>query len=245
MKRFFVDECDISNGKIKIVGDEFFHLNKVLRTQVGEKIICTAGDEFDYICELTKIEKNQAEAIILEKSENLSNPKIVLEVFQGLPKGEKTEFIVQKITELGASGLTFFESDFTVAKTFGISKMERLKKIAKEACKQCGRSQPLKLNNVIKFKEIEKFLTECDIILFLNENANPEQTFENLIKNIKKSKKIALIIGAEGGFSNNEIAFINSLNLKILFNISLGQRILRTETACVGAVSFISFLTNN
>ena len=76
-------------------------------------------------------------------------------------------------------------------------------------------------------------------------NASTEQTFKNLIGNIKKSKKIALIIGAEGGFSNNEIAFINSLNLKNLFNISLGQRILRTETACIGAVSFISFLTNN
>lgn len=245
MKRFFVEESNVINNKIKIVGDEFFHLTKVLRTQIKEKIICTIGDEFDYICELTKIEKNQAEAIILEKIKNLSNPKIVLEVFQGLPKGEKTEFIVQKITELGASGLTFFESDFTIAKTFGTSKMERLKKIAKEACKQCGRSQPLKLNNAIKFKEIKKFLTQYDLILFLNENANPEQTFENLIGNIKKSKKIALIIGTEGGFSNNEISFINSLNLKNLFNISLGQRILRTETACIGAVSFISFLTNN
>lgn len=245
MKRFFIDNQDILNSVIKITGDEFVHMTKVLRTQPDEKIICITGDDFDYICELTKIERHQAEAKIIEKKQNLCNPKIVVDVFQGLPKGEKTDFIVQKTTELGAGSLILFESDFTVAKISNKSKLERLQKIAKEACKQCGRSRSLEIKNQIKFTEIEKFLTGYDIILFFNENARGEETFDRLVDNIKKSKKIALIIGAEGGFSNNEIAFINSLNLKNIFNISLGQRILRTETACISAVAFISFLTGN
>ena len=245
MKSFFVDGNNISGDTLKITGDEFFHLSKVLRAQSGEKIICLTGDEFDYVCELSKIEKNQAEAKLIEKKLNKCNPKIVIDVFQGLPKGEKAELIVQKITELGASTLIFFENDFTVAKIKSITKVDRLTKIAKEACKQCGRSQPLNIKNPIKFSEIKNLLNDYDIILFFNENADEECALKKLAEKLKTSKRIAVIIGAEGGFSDKESIIFNELSLKNLFNVSLGERILRTETASIGAVAYISFLTGN
>lgn len=245
MKRFFAYKNNISNEYIIITNDEFSHLNKVLRLTVSEKIICITGDEFDYFCQLEKIEKNQAIAKIIERKLNESNPKIIIDVFQGLPKGEKSELIVQKLSELGANNLIFFESEFTVAKLKHNSKIERLSKIAHQACKQCGRSKPLNLKDPIKFDAIKNLMDNYDIVLFFNENAGEECEPKNLTDTIKKSKRIALIIGAEGGFSEKEIKFLNEMKLKNFFNVSLGKRILRTETASISAVAHISFLTGN
>jgi 16S rRNA (uracil1498-N3)-methyltransferase len=240
MRRFFIDKENINNQTVKITGEEFNHLNKVLRLKEKDEIVCLTGDGFDYHCQIVNINKKKAEAKILNKTKNLCDPKIVIDVFQGIPKGEKVNLIVQKLTELGANSITFFESDFTIAKA-NSDKLIKLNKIAKEACKQCGRSMLLEIKPFIQLKNIEKFLNEYDIVLYLFEKAS-ENSISNLVGTIKNSKKVAVIIGAEGGFSQKENTLLNQLNLTQIF---LGERILRTETACIAIVGFISFLTNN
>lgn len=241
MRRFFIDKENIFNQTVKITGEEFNHLSKVLRLKEGDEVICIIGDEFDYHCEIVNINKKEAEAKILNKTKNLCDPKIIIDVFQGVPKGEKINFIVQKLTELGANSITFFESDFTVAKG-NSDKLIKLNRIVKEACKQCGRSKPLEIKPFIQLKNIENLLHEYNMILYLYENADEKNNISNLVESIKNCKKIAVIIGSEGGFSLKENTLLGKLNLT---QISLGERILRTETACIAIVGFMSFLTNN
>lgn len=241
MKKFFVDKENMSNATIQIVGDEFFHLSKVLRTQIGEKIVCLCGDDYIYNCTVVDITKTFASAKIDSKEICLSNPKSNITVFQGLPKGEKLEMIIQKISELGASKIIPFESEFTIAKNNAV-KMERLNKIAKEASKQCGRSKPLEIGEIINLLNIKKYLINYDLILFLYENNSILNKINNINEKIINSKNIAIIIGSEGGFSERENDFISTLAVE---KISLGKRILRTETATIALVGYLSFLTNN
>lgn len=241
MKKFFVEKENINGETIQIVGDEFFHLLKVLRTNVGEKIVCMCGDDYMYNCTILQINKNDAVAKIESKEVCLANPKINIAVFQGLPKGEKLELIIQKISELGASKIIPFESEFTIAKNNTL-KMERLNKIAKEASKQCGRSKKLEIGETINLINIKKYLINYDLIIFLYENNNILNNINKIYNKIINSKNIAIIIGSEGGFSERENEYLSKLGLE---KISLGKRILRTETATIALVGYLSFLTNN
>lgn len=241
MKKFFIAKENIGEEKAIISGDEFFHLTKVLRSQEGEKIQILTGDEFVYLAEIESIGKNEAVCNILKKSFCLANPKHKITVFQGLPKGDKLELIIQKISELGASTLIPFESQFTIAKNNNL-KLPRLEKISHEACKQCGRSIPLEIKPTIKFKEILVLLKEFDLVLFVYENAPTFNGISALTTKLQSAKNIAVVIGSEGGFSNEESEAILKENVE---KVSLGNRILRTETASISVVGYLSFLTNN
>lgn len=241
MKKFYVTVDKINNGKVTIDGDEFLHLSKVLRTKLKEKVAILCGDEFVYFAEVIEIQKHFAVLEIISREVCEANPKCKITLFQGLAKGEKLDVITQKLNELGAYQIIPFESSFTIAKNNSLKK-ERLEKISIEACKQCGRSVPLKIGETIKLKDIHNYLSKFDLVIFLNEKADTEQTINKIQKEILKSENIALIVGSEGGFSQEEIDFITKLNVK---NISLGKRILRTETASISLVGFISLLKNN
>lgn len=233
MKRFYVENILASN---KILGDEFNHLKKVLRCEVGEKIICLSGDGNEYVSEITRISNDSAEVKILEVKRCNSDPKIDVTVFMGLPKGDKFEFLIQKLSELGASTIIPFESSFTIAKPKD-KKLDRYKKIALEACKQCGRSKPLEVKDCITFKNLLQSLNIYERCYFAYENAETGN-----FDDAKNFKKICVIIGAEGGFSEEEA---NSLKLAGAKEVSLGKRILRCETAPLYAMSVINYITNN
>lgn len=241
MKKFFIEKENIDNQKILIKDNEFLHLRKILRLNLGEKIVCFSGDEFEYVCEIVEINKTHAVVEILEKKKNLRNPKICIDFFLGLPKGDKLSIITQKLTELGVSSLFLFEGDFTIAKV-NPSKINRLNLVSKESCKQCGRSLPLRIVSIGKFKDIEKFLKKYDLVLFAYEKACIQDSISKLLNEIKKSEKIAVIIGSEGGFSEIESNKLRALNVKEIF---LGSRILRVETACIALSGFLSFITEN
>ncbi len=233
MKRFYVD--NIISSKT-IVGEEFNHLKKVLRCEVGEKIICICGDGNEYICEITRITAELAEIKILEVKKCNHDSSIELTVFMGLPKGEKFEFLIQKLSELGVSNLIPFESSYTIAKPKD-KKLERYKKIALEACKQCGRSKPMQVEECISFKNLLNKIKEFDICYFAYENAD-----NGNFNDVKDKTNVAIIVGAEGGFSEEEANKLIQNGAKI---VTLGKRILRCETAPLYAVSVINYLTNN
>ena len=241
MKKFFIEKEKIDNSRILLDGAEFLHASKVLRTEIGENIVCLCGDEFEYHCTITEITKKFLIAKVNQKVLCLKNPKFNITLFQGAVKGEKLELITQKCTELGISALIPFESQFTIAKK-NITKIERLQKISQEACKQCGRSKPMEIFEFVKFKDLENSLKTFDLVLFLYENAPLESTLEKNITQIQKAKSVAIIVGAEGGFSDEENLKLLNLNAT---PICLGQRILRAETAAITICGFISFLKNN
>ena len=238
MKKVYLENADFEDV-ITIDGDEFLHLSKVLRTQAGEKVVCLCGDEFEYIAEVVEVSKKHITARVLQKTFCAKNPTCNITLFQGLAKGEKMELITQKCTELGVSNLCPFESNFTIAKGNGL-RVDRLTKITQEACKQCGRSKPITIHPVQKLKNID--FAPFDLVIFLYEKANGDNTLEKLTPQIQSAQNIAIIVGAEGGFAEDEAQKILQSGAK---EISLGARILRAETAAIALSGFVSFIKNN
>ena len=232
MKKFYAVQ---RGDSFVFEGEELAHFN-VLRCKLGEQILCLGNGDYDYICSVTQIDKKHAFAKIDSNVLNDKNPKINITCFMGLVKGEKADLITQKLTELGASGLYFFESEFVVAKGNN-NKIERLNKISKEACKQCGRNIPLKVYDCIKFDEMLSLIKNYDIVLFAN-----EKDVKIEVPKLKSAKNIAMIVGSEGGFSDTEVKKINEMGA---ISFGLGNRILRAETACIDAVGIVSYLTGN
>lgn len=228
MKKFYAKRV---GDEFIFEGDELAHFN-VLRCNIGEEVLCLGDDGYDYTCQVFEITKKCAKARIVSRALNSKNPRVKISVFQGLVKGEKLDLIVQKLTELGMSELYTFESDFTIAKA-NSNKTERLIKISKEACKQCGRSIPIKINESISFKQMLNELKQYDLVLFANE----KDTVRDV--SLLKADSIALVIGSEGGFSDAEISAIKELGVK---NFGMGSRILRAETAAIAMASIVGYL---
>ena len=175
------------------------------------------------------INKKNAEIHInsVQKSEN--EPKIQLTIYQALAKGDKLSLVMQKITEIGASNLVLFESDFCDVKS-NTGKQDRLDSISVSASKQCGRATIVKTTGIFDIKQCANQIKNYDAF-FVAYEAEDGQTLSNyLIKNKDNLKNIAIMIGAEGGFSEKEITTLKENGAKI---VSLGNRILRTETASI------------
>lgn len=233
MRRFF---GTLRNDKIIIENEELVHLKSVLRMKENEEVIVYLNDEYEYLCNLKKIEKNYAECEVKDKwvCPALPNKNIVL--FQALAKREKFEFILQKAVELGITKVVPFMSEFCVVKS-NENKRQRLETIILNACKQCERSKQMELEDVQSFDKFLSELSEFDVVLFANEREEKRFDFSKL-----NGKNIAIIVGAEGGFSEKEKQDIISKNA---ISLSLGKRILRCETASVAMMSMISILSEN
>ena len=222
-KRFFINKEDLFGNKVTIKGEEFMHLYKVMRMRVGDTIECFYDGSEIFSCEISKIEKTFAEAVVIDSFECIANPKKQVVLFQALPKLDKLELVTQKVCELGISKIIPFESRFTVAKP-NQNKMERLEKISISACKQCGRTALLGLEDTISFKQMLLRLKEFDQIVLANETENT-----NALNEIS-GNNIAIIVGSEGGFAKEEIDELVKVGA---ISVTLGKRILRTETASI------------
>ena len=228
-KRFYINQELYDNQNVVLESDEFHHLANVMRARVGEKVCLFNGNGVFYFGEITQINKKNAEILInrSEKSEN--EPLINLTIYQALAKGDKLSLVMQKITEIGATELAIFDSDFCDVKA-NTTRVDRLETIAISAAKQCGRATITKQTGVFKLKEVAEKIKNYDAFLVAYE-AEDGLTLSNfLISNKPNLKNIAIMIGAEGGFSEKEIEMLKTSGAKI---VSLGNRILRTETASI------------
>lgn len=235
MKKFIVDKTQIEGDIITISGGEFDHLKKVLRLSCGDEIIVLCGDGREYLCKIDSIGTKSAEAKISNISKCHADPRIKITVYQGIPKGDKFEFLIQKLSEVGVTRLVPFNSEFVVAKCK--DKQERFDKIAAETCKQCGRSKPMEVGKPISFRELLKEIRTHEACYFAYEKAE-----SGSFNDVSNFYDIAIIVGSEGGFSEKESEEIISAGAK---EISLGKRILRTETASLVLAGILSYLTNN
>lgn len=228
-KRFYIDKELYDNQNVILEGDEFHHLANVMRARVGEKVCLFNGNGVFYFGEITQINKKNAEILINHSEKSQNEPLVNLTIYQALAKGDKLSLVMQKITEIGATELAIFDSDFCDVKA-NTTRVDRLETIAISASKQCGRATITKQTGVFKLKEVAEKIKDYDAFLVAYE-AEDGLTLSNfLISNKPNLKNIAIMIGAEGGFSEKEIEMLKTSGAKI---VSLGNRILRTETASI------------
>lgn len=228
-KRFYFNGELNENTTVILDGDEFHHLANVMRARVGEKVCLFNGNGTFYFGEITQINKKNAEISIVYSQQSENEPRVNLTIYQALAKGDKLSLVMQKITEIGASEMAIFDSDFCDVKA-NTTRVARLETIAISAAKQCGRATITKQTGVFKLKDVAEKISDYDAFLVAYE-AEDGLTLSNfLISNKSKINNIAIMIGAEGGFSEKEIDLLKTKGAKI---VSLGNRILRTETASI------------
>lgn len=247
MRRFFTepDNIDLNNSTLTII-DDAVHISKVLRMECGDKIIVFDGTGYEYIAELIKIEKEKSTANILERSLSELEPEIKVTLFQGIPKSDKLEIIVQKAVELGVHDIVPVKTTRSVAKIAddkkGQQKIERLNKISKEAAKQCGRGLVPKVSMPVTFNVMAENLKNFDLSIMFYEELGHDgrKNLKDILRANKDAVSIAVLIGPEGGFSPSEAENIQNMDGKT-FCAGLGKRILRTETAGSTALSVIMY----
>lgn len=242
MPKFFVKNNQIKNNIINIIGTDVNHIANVLRLKAENEIqICNEDSGINYKAKIIDINKEDIKCKIIEEIESKTEANTHIHIFQGIPKFEKMELIIQKCTELGVKEITPVEMERCVVKLDGKTenkKLERWRKIAEVAAKQSGRDKIPNINNVIKIKNICNILKNYDIVLVPYEKEKITTLKEVLVKLPQKDLKIAVIIGPEGGFDEQEIKMLEQSNCKI---VTLGNRILRTETVSIAMTSIILY----
>lgn len=238
MYRFF---CDTDEETVRVTGEDAHHISNVLRMEKGEQIIACCGDGLDYIAEITNIAKDcvTANVIKTEPSKGESNIKITL--FQGLPKGEKFDTVIQKSVELGVFEIVPIMLKRCVVKIDSkkkSAKTERWNKITLSAAKQCGRGIVPQVKEPLDIKEAALLMKNFDLVIVAYEEEK-ETTLKDVLTSCGDVKNIAVVIGPEGGIEKEELNYlVETANGK---SVTLGERILRTETAPISLISMIMY----
>ncbi len=236
MFNFFVTN-DARNGDTFVIENgDFNHIKNVLRMKTGDTFSVNCNGE-NYLCELSSFENDYLVARIKKEGFLDTEPNIKIYLFQGLPKADKMELIIQKAVELGAHAVIPTEMEHCVVKLDEKkkpSKVARWQSISESAAKQSKRNIIPHIHDVLSYKSALEFAKTLDLILVPYENEQGMKSTKSAMKEIKSGMSVGIFIGAEGGFSKEEIAAVQDIGGK---TISLGKRILRTETAAITAVS--------
>ena len=251
MPKFFVKEEQIQENQIIILGQDVNHIKKVLRAKIGDELqICNSQNGENFLCEIDNLEEEKIICQIKEKIQEQVESNIEVTIFQGLPKADKMELIIQKSVELGVYDITPVEMKRCVVKLNEkdkSKKIERWQKISEVAAKQCGRDIIPQINNIINIKNICNLIQEYDMVLVAYENEE-KNTLKEQLENIKKQNnskskvKIGIIIGPEGGLEEKDVETLKENGAKV---ITLGRRILRTETVALNVLSIIMYELEN
>ena len=241
MYHFFVTPEQVKGEHIYIEGSDVNHIKNVLRMKVGEELEISDGDNKKYLCEIASITSEEVCVMIQEErsvdTELLS--KICL--FQGLPKSDKMELIVQKAVELGAYEIIPVATKRAVVKLDekkASKKVERWNSIAESGAKQSGRNLIPKVTDVMSWKEAIEYAKALDIVLIPYELAEGMQETRDIIAQIQPGQSIGIFIGPEGGFETEEVESAMEYGAR---PITLGKRILRTETAGLTTLSILMY----
>ena len=240
MHRFFVHSGDIEGNNVVIKGDDVNHISRVLRLREKDKIKVCNSDNIEYECEILSISKEEVLCKIISKSESSSEPNIKVTLFQGLPKAQKMDIIVQKCVEIGIYAIQPVITERIVVKLNGKdmqSKILRWNKIACEASKQSGRGIIPTVLEPIDFQKAVEVSKSNDLTIIPYENEKDMGIKKCLLKN-NYAKSVGIFIGPEGGFDEKEIACAIQNSF---VPVTLGPRILRTETAGFISSAFVLY----
>jgi len=234
MRRFYVEVNKINNNQVIIDGQEFLHLRNVLRMAVGDEAIVVCGDEWDYYVKIVSVGKHEAVAEIVNRELNSCNPKANVAVYQALCKKDTLASLTTHLNELGVSKFVLFESKHTVAKDKN-TKAEKLQSIANQSVKQCRRSIPMQVSGTLDFKQLLQNISKHKLVVLAYENQkdvrlNDVLSFDNALQDV------AIIVGPEGGFAQNEVQALVEAGAKC---VSLGSRILKVETATIALSALV------
>lgn len=241
MHHFFVAPEQVGAEKIQVTGTDVNHMKNVLRMKPGEKLEVSDGGRYHYICRIEAFEEEQAVLAICEKQEADRELSSRLYLFQGLPKADKMELIIQKAVELGAFAVIPVATKRAVVRLDekkAEKKRQRWQAIAESGAKQSGRSRIPEVYPVMDFKEALSFSEKLDISLIPYELAEGMGDTRKVISSIKPGSSVGIFIGPEGGF---EVSEIESAVQKGVYPVTLGKRILRTETAGLAILSVLMF----
>ncbi|PKR79038.1 16S rRNA (uracil(1498)-N(3))-methyltransferase [Halalkalibacillus sediminis] len=244
MQRYFISDNNWTKEQVHIDGEDRHHIVNVMRMTSGDKIICCNVDGSSYLVEITEITDDKVTGALVEALDEKQEMPVKVTIVQGLPKGDKLELIVQKGTELGMFAFIPVQMDRSIVKWDSkkeSKKLSRLRKISKEAAEQSHRSKLPLIHEKHTLKEVlsENTYDHLFVASELEAKAPSEDgSFAEALKQISPGDNLLVVIGPEGGLSNDEISFLTSNQFK---SIRLGPRILRTETAPLYVLSAISF----
>lgn len=247
MYRFYINSIEDSAGigdVINITGNDVNHIKNVLRMKITDELIaCCNG--IDYYCGIKKIEGYMIWLTILNIEKSGSEPPVKLFIYQGLPKKDKLELIIQKSVELGAYEIIPVMMKRTIVKLEDKKKEEvkqkRWQLISENAAKQSGRGIIPKINSIMSFDEAIEHAGMHDMVLIPYELADNMEKTRDVVRTAVKMKSIGIFIGPEGGYDNEEI---DKALKKGFYPVTLGKRILRTETAALVMLAYINFELN-
>lgn len=236
MPRFFFDVTDLIENTIVIRGDDHKHLIGALRARTGDYVTMCDGQGMDYETKIIQIDDKQTVLSVDSSFASVSEPEIKITLFQGLSKGERMEYAFQKATELGVHTCIPLLSSRCIAKP-NDNKLRRLSTIVREAAMQSSRGRIPEVMNPVSFRDMLSMFSVFDLVLIPYENEE-KLNLKKALKMHPGIRSIAVIIGPEGGFSPDEVqSVVDAGGL----SVTLGPRILRTETAPVAVISNIIY----
>jgi 16S rRNA (uracil1498-N3)-methyltransferase len=248
MQRYFIPPEQFHESTVTITGSDAHHIIRVMRSQLGDTVICSNGSNREALVALSSLEKDAVEADIVEELELKNEALIEVWIAQSLPKGDKLETVIQKNTEIGAARFIPFVSERTIVQydeKKAVKLQERWDKIAKEAAEQAHRNRVPEITKPLTWKQTLQLVSKVDLALICYEKESGlqlklllRQTFSQ--DSSFRSGRVLLLVGPEGGFSEKEI---NEAVTAGCHSISLGARILRTETAAMVALTCILYET--
>lgn len=241
MYHFFVNPEQIGEQEICITGNDVNHIKNVLRMKPGEQVLVSNGIDQDYRCEIAAITPEAVTARILSVDEEGTELPAKLYLFQGLPKSDKMELIVQKAVELGVYQVIPVMTKRAVVKLDAKKEEARVKRwnaIAESAAKQSKRIMIPEVTGVMTFQEAVEVAKNLDVSLIPFEHAKGMEGTRRELERIKPGMSVGILIGPEGGFEDSEIEAASAADIR---PVTLGKRILRTETAGLAILSVLMF----
>ncbi len=241
MRRFFVDKIIPGTGFVSITGKEARHIRNVLRMKKGEMLILIDREGQSFEATIGAIQYKEVKATITKTLPSLPSSPVKVSLAQALIKSHTMEYLIQKVTELGIHSIHPFYSERTVMQlksTHLKNKMDRWMEIIKSACKQCGRVTLPDLNIPLLFEKIIKDAPDTKTLKILLWEDEDKVDLKRLLTSMSSAPHVFVIVGPEGGFTLNEINLAKDAGFHI---VSLGNRILRAETAAVSLLSIIQY----
>ena len=244
MPRFFAAGTSAAGGVIFLTGADADHV-RVLRMKLGEHLVICDGSGTDRHCRITRIQNGQVEAEVCEVVPCPAEPSVDCRILAGMPKGERSDFIVQKCTEGGASEICFFVSERCIARPDpkGLDKkIQRWQRIAEEAAKQSGRGVIPQVSVVMSFAEALDRAVKTELPLFLYETGEGRMPIRQALEGAGDFRSAAIVTGPEGGFERFEADLAAAAGLRCC---SMGERIFRCESAPFAALTAVMYATDN
>lgn len=242
MHRFFAEPGQIGEKEIVITGADVNHIRNVLRMRTDEEVLIADGQGAEYRCKLIELNENEVRAQILWKLDGNAELASAITLFQGLPKSDKMDFIVQKCVELGVDRIVPVSTKRAVVKLDAKKEQTRLKRwntISESAAKQSGRGVIPEVSGVMSFEKALEEAKKLDVLLIPYERAEHMAETRRVMGEIRPGQSVGIFIGPEGGFEESEVEEAVAAGAQA---ITLGKRILRTETAGLAVMAMLGYL---